>query len=86
MHRYTARLHRTSSSFVAQCVEIEIAGEGSTREAAIRSLKAELEDRLGHVEGIAPPVAPTPISIELLVLDDASETPDRDTGTLGPSE
>jgi hypothetical protein len=81
MHRYTARLSRTSSCFVAQCVEIEAAGEGSTREAAIRSLRAELEDRFGHVEGMAPPVSPNPISIELLVLDEDNASSPPGTGS-----
>ena len=68
--RYTARLSRTSSGFIAQCVEIDALGEGSTGEAAIRSLETELRDQLGHVEGMAPPdVPPTPVSIDLVVLN-----------------
>jgi hypothetical protein len=73
--RYTARLNQTSSGFVAQCVEVEAFGEGSTREDAIRSLQTELEDQLSHVEGMAPPSVPAAISIDLVVLEDGGATP-----------
>lgn len=68
--RYTARLNRTSSGFVAQCVETEALGEGSTKEGALQSLRTELEDQLSHVEGMAPPPEPTTISVDLLVVDE----------------
>jgi hypothetical protein len=71
--RYTAKLTRNSSGYSAQCVEIEATGEGETRQAAIESLRAELHDRLDHVEGVAPPSQPIPTALEIVVLE-ASET------------
>jgi hypothetical protein len=71
--RYTARLNRTPSGFAAECIELEALGEGSTREAAIRSHKAELEDQLSHVEGMAPPAVASATSVELVILG-AAET------------
>jgi hypothetical protein len=69
--RYTARLNRTPSGFAAECIELDALGEGRTREAAIRSLKGELEDQLSHVEGMAPPAVASAVSVELVILDDA---------------
>jgi hypothetical protein len=84
--RYTATLDRTSSGFVAQCVEIDALGEGSTREAAIRSLRTELEDQMSHVEGIAPPAVPAEISVDLVVAEDEAGAPSeqgRHARTIG---
>jgi hypothetical protein len=87
MRPYSARLNRTSSSFVAQCVEVEVVGEGSTKRAALRSLAAELGERLGLVEGSVSPVTPTTASIDFLVLDDDCEVAsERNTWAFMPSE
>jgi hypothetical protein len=73
--RYTARVSREASGYCAECLEIEALGDGVTREAALASLRAELEERLTHVEGVAPPSKPAPSSLQLVVLDDPQAEP-----------
>lgn len=68
--RYTAKLNREGSGFVANCLEIEAAGYGQTRDTAIASLRAVLEERVGQVEGVALPSHPD-IAIEVVIVDDA---------------
>jgi hypothetical protein len=72
--RYTAKLTRSRSGYCAQCIEIEATGEGETPQAAVESLRAELHDRLDHVEGVAPPSQPTPTVLEIVVLEPSETT------------
>jgi hypothetical protein len=67
---YTARLSYVPPDYVADCVEIDATGQGRTRGAAIDSLRAELADRVGHVEGMAPPARTTQVEIEILVIEE----------------
>jgi hypothetical protein len=71
--KYTARIVESKFGYFAQCVEVEALGEGATPEAAVESLRAELQDRLDPVEGVAPPSRSEPTVIEILVLNE----PDR---------
>lgn len=70
--KYTATITRDSSGFSAECVEVDAIGEGPSREAAIASLRVELEDRIGHVEGVAPPPDTPRTKVEIVVLDERS--------------
>jgi hypothetical protein len=70
MMRYTAKLSREGSGFAANCLEIEAEGYGTTRETAIASLRALLEDRVGQIEGMALPSHPD-IAIEVVIVDEA---------------
>jgi hypothetical protein len=68
--RYTAKLTQSPSGYSAECLELEVIGEGLTREAAIASLRAELEDRL-LVEGVAPPSRRASTTVEIHVLEES---------------
>jgi|SRR5580658_6479434 hypothetical protein len=68
--RYTAKLTRNRSKYCAECVELEAIGEGPTREAAVEALRAELQDRLEPVEGVAPPSRPVRTALEIVVLNE----------------
>jgi hypothetical protein len=81
--RYTAKLTRSPSGYCAQCIEIEATGEGGTPQAAVESLRAELHDRLDHVEGVAPPSQPIPTVLEIVVLE-AFET--TEAAPSGPGD
>jgi hypothetical protein len=67
--RYTAKLTRDPSGYCAECLELDVIGEGDTRDAAIASLRAELEDRL-IVEGVAPPSRRASTAVEIVVVDE----------------
>jgi hypothetical protein len=69
---YTARVSASAEGFVAECLEVEAAGRAPTRSGAIESLRQELFERMGHVEGMAPPKEAPSIVIDIVVVDDAA--------------
>jgi hypothetical protein len=83
--RYTAKISREASGFCAECLEIEAIGEGATREAALASLRAELEERLTHVEGVAPPSKPALTALQVIVLDEPREAEAAPSGPGDPA-
>lgn len=64
------RLRQTRGSapcWVAECLEAEAIGEGTTEHEAIASLEAALRERLLRPDAVAPPSRPTPApEIELV--------------------
>jgi HD superfamily phosphodiesterase len=67
---YTAKLRHEPSGFIADCIELDATGEGATRDDALDALRAELAERVGHVEGMVPPVDNPPLEIEIVVVDE----------------
>jgi len=81
-----AILSQVGDEWLAQCEEVDRAGEGSTPEEALASLRVALEEYFGHAEAIAPPPEAPREQIEIVVLDsptaprvpvDAPAPPDR---------
>lgn len=68
--RFSYRIIREKSGFVAECVESEAAGEGPTEAAAVSSLRDVLEERMFRPDAVAPPSRPTESPIELVLADD----------------
>jgi hypothetical protein len=64
---FTYRLERDDEDgqFWAECVELDIAGEGSDEKAAVDSLRELLEERLYRPDAVAPPAAEPLMRIEL---------------------
>jgi hypothetical protein len=55
--------------WLAQCEEVDRAGEGATPDEAIASLREALEEYFGQAEAIAPPSQPPAESIEIVIVD-----------------
>jgi len=55
--------------WLAQCEEVDRAGEGDTPEAAVASLREALEEYFGQAEAIAPPQEKPCEAIEIVVVD-----------------
>jgi len=45
LHRFTARIAQEGDLYVAQCVEVDVASQGPTVEAAVAALREALELR-----------------------------------------
>jgi hypothetical protein len=79
MSRYTYELRATDSGYYAKCVEMDVAGEGPTRDAAISALRGAITERMKGDEAVAPPEAPPRVStIELIAA--AAEAPPSPQG------
>jgi hypothetical protein len=75
--RFSYRLIRDKSGFIAECVEAEAAGEGKTEPAAVEALRPALEERMFRPDAVAPPPCPTEATIELV--PEGPERPDERT-------
>lgn len=62
---FSYRLVRDAKGWIAECVEIEALGEGSTPERAVDALRRALEERMRRPDAVAPPPAPARAPIEL---------------------
>ena len=62
--RFTVTVWEEDDWFVAQCLEVDVASQGSTEEEALASLREALEL---HFEPPTPTVAPHVTSIEVEV-------------------
>lgn len=78
--KFTYRLIRDGSGWVAECAESDALGEGKTSKEAVESLRASLEERMFRPDAVAPPeeTARTTIELEL-----ATEKPTRKSLDLG---
>jgi predicted RNase H-like HicB family nuclease len=76
--KVSAVLTQTAGLWLAQCEEVDRAGEGKTPDEALASLREALEEYFGQIEAVAPPpssaLAP-PEPIEIIVIDDPRTTP-----------
>jgi hypothetical protein len=64
--RFTYRLVHDGSGFVAECLESDVAGAGTTEDLAIDALLMALEERMFRPDAVAPPSEPAPANIELV--------------------
>jgi hypothetical protein len=81
--RLSYRLIRDKNGWLAECVESEAAGDGTTSQAAVESLRRALEERMFRPDAVAPPSHPTSASIELVLADEEAEERTRDLGGPG---
>lgn len=85
--RFTYRIVREKSAFVAECRECEVAGEGLSEAAAVASLQTMLEERMFRPDAVAPPekdVAAAPI--ELVHVPDSTGGRSVEGPVEGPGE
>jgi hypothetical protein len=72
--RVSAVLSQAGGRWLAQCEEVDRAGEGATAEEAVASLREALDDYFGKAEAMAPPPQRVPAALEIVVLDPAAPT------------
>jgi hypothetical protein len=65
--KVSAVLTNTHGRWIAECEEVELAGEGDTAEHAVDSLREALREYFGHTEAVAPPPDPTVEPIEIVI-------------------
>lgn len=73
--RFSYRLIRDKSGFIAECVESDAAGEGTTEKSAVEALRRALEERMFRPDAVAPPPRPAEVTIELVSAEDNFEQP-----------
>ncbi|MBV9949601.1 MAG: hypothetical protein JOZ69_22360 [Myxococcales bacterium] len=64
----TAVLTRLGSRWLAQCEDVDRAGEGATPGEAVDALRKALEEYFGTAEAIAPPPEQPREPIEIIVV------------------
>jgi hypothetical protein len=67
--KVAAVLSQTPTGWLAQCEEVDRAGEGASAEEAIACLRVALEEYFGHAEAVAPPPERVDDPIEIVVVD-----------------
>jgi len=75
--RFTYRMTRDASDYIAECVETDAVGEGKSAESALESLRKSIEERMFRPDAVAPPSTPTRATIELVEAADGTEHEDK---------
>jgi len=81
--KFTYRLIKDASGWLAECVESEAAGEGKTSKEAVESLRTSLEERMFRPDAVAPPPQ-TEHSTIVLELANEAEKSMRELDLGGP--
>lgn len=68
--RFSYRLIEDSRGFLAECIEADVAGEGSSARDAIESLRGALRERMCRADAVAPPETTVEAAIELVLTED----------------
>lgn len=86
--RFSYRLTKEASGFVAECVEADAAAEARTREGAVEALRRALEERMYRPDAIAPPSHPNADRIDLVLVnaEDLETSPDQEMRELDEPE
>jgi predicted RNase H-like HicB family nuclease len=66
--KVSAIISQTSDGWLAQCEEVECAGEGTSEKEALAQLRTALEDYFHHAEAVAPPAQTPREPIEIVVV------------------
>jgi predicted RNase H-like HicB family nuclease len=74
MMRVSAVVSRVGDKWLAECEEVDRAGEGSTPEEALASLREALDEYFGLAEAVAPPAQQPREPIEIIVIDGPGPT------------
>ena len=62
-------MSQVGARWLAQCEEVDLAGEGATPAEALERLREALEEYFGHAEAVAPPAEQPREPIEIVVVD-----------------
>jgi len=81
--KFTYRLIKETSGYVAECVESDAAGEGTTADEAVESLRVVLDERMCRPDAVAPPAAPVRSEIDLELAVDKRTRKSIDLGGPG---
>lgn len=82
--RFAAAVSHEEGVYIAHCLEVEIAGEGPTQEAAVESLRHELELYLKAAPAVGPPASGPHIGpVEVVVTESVSGPPPGSVGAGG---
>jgi hypothetical protein len=63
--RFTYRVSHDADEYTAECLELDAMGVGSTVDAAVRSLRGLISERLRRPDAVAPPSRPDIDAFEL---------------------
>lgn len=74
--KFTYRLQKETSGWLATCVESDAMGEGPNEQAAVRSLREALEERMFRPDAVAPPEEEAKGTIDLSPAPASSASPD----------
>jgi predicted RNase H-like HicB family nuclease len=66
--KVSAVVSQVGGRWLAQCEEVDRAGEGSTPDEAIACLRQALDEYFGHAEAVAPPPQQSHEPIEIVVI------------------
>lgn len=67
--KVSAIVSQTSDGWLAQCEEVECAGEGASAKEALAQLRTALEEYFHQAEAVAPPPEAAHEAIEIVVVD-----------------
>jgi hypothetical protein len=67
--RVSAVVSQVGAGWLAQCEEVDRAGEGATPVEALARLREALDEYFGHTEAVAPPAQRPHEPIEIVVID-----------------
>lgn len=81
--KFTYRLQKETSGWLAECVESDAMGEGTTERDAIQSLRVSLEERMLRPDAVAPPSEEIAASIELELAAEKATPDSLDLGGPG---
>ncbi|MDP8999964.1 MAG: hypothetical protein M3O46_07625 [Myxococcota bacterium] len=70
--KVSAAVSKVEAGWLAQCEEVDRAGEGSTPAEALARLREALAEYFGHVEAVAPPAQSPHEAIEIVVINGPS--------------
>jgi hypothetical protein len=66
--KVSAVVSKVEGGWLAECEDVDLAGEGPTREAALSTLRTALEEYFHRSEAVAPPTDAPRETIEIVVL------------------
>jgi predicted RNase H-like HicB family nuclease len=65
--KVSAVVSRVEGRWLAECAEVDLAGEGATREEALATLRTALDEYFHRAEAVAPPSDAPHEAIEIVV-------------------
>jgi hypothetical protein len=81
--KFTYRLQKDATAWIAVCVECDAMGEGKTESDALQSLRTSLEERMFRPDAVAPPPEEAHGTIDLELAREAAAPDSLDLGGPG---
>jgi hypothetical protein len=66
--KVSAVVSKVEGRWLAECEEVDLAGEGATKEEAVATLRAALDEYFHRAEAVAPPSDAPREAIEIVLL------------------